>query len=196
MADVVAQGWERYLYLLQKYPLRTKCITSGLLAGSSDCLAQKIAGAKSLNYKRALFMLLYGFIYGGPFGHYFHKLMDRIFAGRKKDGTTILKKVVLEQVTSNPFNNVLYMCYIGIMLEGRTWTSLKNKVLSDYPGVQLNAWRFWPIVSLINYKYMPLNLRPLFANLAAVCWANYLKWMVLSSAAVPVVNSGALKKAF
>lgn len=195
MADVVSRGWERYLYLLQKYPLRTKAITSGVLAGSSDCLAQKISGAKSLQYKRAIFMMLYGLVYGGPFGHYWHKLMDRIFAGSKKDGTTLVKKVVLEQLTANPWNNFFYMCYIGVLLEGRSLTSLKSKLQSDFLGVQLNSWRFWPVVSLINYRYMPGPLRVLFANLAAVCWANYLKWRILSSANLAVLNSGAMKKA-
>lgn len=188
------KGWERYLQLLQKYPLRTKAITAGVLAYSSDCVSQKIAGAKHLNYKRSLFMMLYGLIFAGPYGHYWHKLLDHLFPG-KKDGTTLAKKVVVEQLTSNPLNNILYMCYIGFMLEGRNLTSLKGKLQSEYPGVQLNAWKFWPVVSLINYKYIPVNLRVLFANLAAVCWANYVKWRVLSSSKGPIVSTGALKKA-
>ncbi|CAM6105810.1 unnamed protein product [Calypogeia fissa] len=195
MADIVSRGWERYLDLLQDYPLRTKMITSGALAGASDLVSQKIAGAKTFDYRRAVLMMLYGLIYAGPFGHYWHKLMDRIFAGSKKDSTTIVKKVVVEQLTSNPWNNLFYMCYLGMVLEGRTWTSLKSKLQSEFPGVQLNSWRFWPIVGLINYKYIPLNLRVLFANLAAVCWANFVKWRVLNSTRVPVVNSEVLKKA-
>ncbi|CAM6099323.1 unnamed protein product [Calypogeia fissa] len=195
MADIVARGWERYLDLLQEYPLRTKMITSGVLAGTSDLVSQKIAGTKTFDYRRAVLMMLYGLIYAGPFGHYWHKLMDSIFAGSKKDSTTIVKKVVVEQLTSNPWNNFFYMSYLGMVLEGRTWTSLKSKLQSEFPGVQLNSWRFWPIVGLINYKYIPLNLRVLFANLAAVCWANFVKWRVLNSTRVPVVNSGVLKKA-
>lgn len=37
-------------------------------------------------------MQLFGFAYGGPVGHLFHKLMDIIFKG-KKDNKTIAKKV-------------------------------------------------------------------------------------------------------
>jgi peroxisomal membrane protein 2 len=37
---------------------------------------------------------LYGFAYGGPFGHFLHKLMDKIFKG-KKGNKTVAKKVIL-----------------------------------------------------------------------------------------------------
>lgn len=35
---------------------------------------------------------LYGIMYSGPFGHFFHKMMDKIFKG-KKGNTTVAKKV-------------------------------------------------------------------------------------------------------
>lgn len=41
-----------------------------------------------------IYVQLYGFGYGGPFGHFFHKLMDAIFKGKKKDNTTVAKKVL------------------------------------------------------------------------------------------------------
>jgi hypothetical protein len=35
---------------------------------------------------------LFGFAYGGPFGHFWHKVLDYIFRG-KKDTRTVAKKV-------------------------------------------------------------------------------------------------------
>lgn len=61
--------------------------------------------------------MLYGFAYGGPFGHFLHKLMDIIFKG-KKDNKTIAKKVLLEQLTSSPWNNLFFMMYYGLVVEG------------------------------------------------------------------------------
>jgi hypothetical protein len=34
---------------------------------------------------------LFGFVYGGPFGHFWHKVLDYIF--REKDTKTVAKKV-------------------------------------------------------------------------------------------------------
>jgi hypothetical protein len=38
----------------------------------------------------AAFVQLYGFVYGGPFGHFFHKLMERLFP--RRDMMTLVKK--------------------------------------------------------------------------------------------------------
>lgn len=100
-----------------------QAITAGVLAGCSDAIAQKISGVKRIQFRRLLLLMvrcflshvcyevliilfflvseillddllqLYGLCYGGPFGHFFHKLMDAIFKGSKKDNTTVAKKV-------------------------------------------------------------------------------------------------------
>lgn len=66
------------------------------------------------------------------------------------------------------------LTWILVGLSGRPWRLVKNKLRTDYPVVQLNAWRVWPLVSFINYYYMPIHLRVLFHNLAAVCWGTFL----------------------
>jgi peroxisomal membrane protein 2 len=172
MAEIVQQAWHRYLLNLQRYPLQTKAITAGVLAGSSDMIAQKLAGAKKLQFRRSFLLMLYGLCYGGPFGHFFHKLMDKLFP--RRDTKTIVSKVVVEQLTSGPWNNFIFLTYLGMVVEGRSWSSVKSQLKTHYPSVQMNAWRFWPLVGLINYKYLPIQLRVLFHNLAAVCWGVFL----------------------
>ncbi|KDO54076.1 hypothetical protein CISIN_1g029947mg [Citrus sinensis] len=117
MSDVAKEAWRKYLIQLQVHPLRTKAITAGILAGCSDAIAQKISGVKKLQLTRLLLLMFYGFAYGGPFGHFLHKLMDIIFKG-KKDKKTVAKKVLLEQLTSSPWNNFLFMMYYGLVVEG------------------------------------------------------------------------------
>ncbi|BBG92536.1 Peroxisomal membrane 22 kDa Mpv17/PMP22 family protein [Prunus dulcis] len=173
MSEIVNEAWRKYLIQLQSHPLRTKAITSGVLAGCSDAIAQKISGIKKLQLRRLLLIMLYGFGYGGPFGHFLHKLMDIIFKG-KKDNKTIAKKVLLEQLTSSPWNNMLFMMYYGLVVEGRPWNLVKSKVRKDYPSIQLTAWKFWPIVGWVNYQYMPLQFRVLFHSFVASCWAIFL----------------------
>uniref|UniRef100_A0A9I9DSF3 Peroxisomal membrane protein PMP22 n=1 Tax=Cucumis melo TaxID=3656 RepID=A0A9I9DSF3_CUCME len=140
MSSIVTEAWQGYLLQLQKNPLRTKAITAGVLAGISDSVAQKISGIKKLQFRRLLLLMLYGFAYAGPFGHFLHKLMDRIFKG-KKGNTTVAKKVLLEQLTSSPWNNLFFMMYYGLVVEGRRWSLVKAKVRKDYPTIQLTAWR-------------------------------------------------------
>ncbi|XP_031097403.1 peroxisomal membrane protein PMP22 [Ipomoea triloba] len=173
MSDLVKAGLGKYLLQLYLHPLRTKAITAGVLVGCSDVVAQKISGVKRLQLKRLLLLALYGFVYSGPFGHFLHKLMDSLFQG-KQGSKTVAKKVLLEQLTASPWNNMLFMVYYGLVVEGRPWSLVKSKVLKDYPSVQLTAWKFWPIVGWINYQYLPLQLRVLFHNIVASCWAIFL----------------------
>ncbi|XP_062190995.1 peroxisomal membrane protein PMP22-like isoform X3 [Phragmites australis] len=168
MSEVVAMAGQAYMRQLQAHPLRTKAITSGVLAGCSDAVAQKISGVTKLQLRRLLLIALYGFAYAGPFGHFLHKLMDRFFKGKKGKETTA-KKVLLEQLTASPWNNMMFMMYYG-----RPFGQVKSKVKKDYASVQLTAWKFWPIVSWVNYEHMPLQLRVLFHSLVASCWAVFL----------------------
>ncbi|KAH9611570.1 hypothetical protein KSS87_010336 [Heliosperma pusillum] len=173
MSDLITDVWKKYLLQLQIHPLRTKAITAGVLAGCSDFTAQKISGIKKLQLKRLLLIMAYGFLYSGPLGHFFHKLMDKIFKG-KQGNTTVGKKVLLEQLTISPWNNMLFMMYYGLVVEGRSWPMVKSKVKKDYPTVQLTSWKFWPIVNWVNYQYMPPQLRVLFHSSIASCWAIFL----------------------
>lgn len=162
-----------YMLQLQRHPLRTKAITAGVLAGVSDSVAQKISGIPKLQLKRLLLKILFGAVYFGPFGHYLHKVLDKIFKG-KKDSKTVAKKVLLEQVTSSPWNNLVFLVYYGFVVEGRTWPQVKNKIRKDYPSVQLTSWMFWPAVGWINHQYVSLQFRVIFHSLIACCWGIFL----------------------
>ncbi|GAB4850869.1 hypothetical protein Ancab_030170 [Ancistrocladus abbreviatus] len=173
MSDIVSEAWKKYLLQLQVHPLRTKAITAGVLAGCSDFTAQRVSGVKKLHFRRLFLIMLYGLLYSGPFGHFFHKLMDRIFEG-KKGNTTVAMKVIVEQLSASPWNTILFMTYYGLIVEGRPWPLVKNKLQRDYPSIQLTAWRFWPIVNWVNYQYMPPQLRVLFDSFIAACWGIFL----------------------
>ncbi|TVU04454.1 hypothetical protein EJB05_47564 [Eragrostis curvula] len=139
MSEVVAMAGQAYMRQLQAHPLRTKAITSGVLAGCSDAVAQKISGVTRLRLRRLL-----------------------------------LIAVLVEQLTASPWNNMMFMMYYGLVVEGRPFGQVKSKVKMNYASVQLTAWKFWPIVSWINYEYMPLQLRVLFHSFVASCWAVFL----------------------
>ncbi|KAL5068409.1 hypothetical protein RYX36_019296, partial [Vicia faba] len=156
-------------------------ITASVLAGFSDAMAQKISGAKKLQLRRILLFMLYGFAYSGPFGHFFHKLMDTLFKG-KKGNETVANKVILEQITSAPWNNFIFMMYYGLVIEGIPWNLVMNNVKNDYPAVQTTAWKFWPVVGWVNYQYIPLQFRVLFHSFVASCWGIFLNLKARSAA--------------
>ncbi|KAL8045967.1 hypothetical protein ABFX02_08G148700 [Erythranthe guttata] len=173
MGSVGKKGFHLYLLQLQQHPLRTKVITAGVLSAISDIVAQKLSGIKKLQIKRLLLKVLFGSAYLGPFGHYFHIMLDKIFKG-KKDKTTVAKKVMLEQLTSSPWNNMVFMLYYGLVVEGRPWIHVKSKIKKEYPSVQYAAWTFWPVVGWINHQYVPLQFRVIVQSVVACFWAIFL----------------------
>ncbi|XP_028217156.1 peroxisomal biogenesis factor 6-like isoform X1 [Glycine soja] len=48
-----------------------------------DCFWIFLLRRQETSVRRVLLFMLYGFTYSGPFGHFLHKLMDKIFKGRK-----------------------------------------------------------------------------------------------------------------
>ncbi|XP_020530121.1 peroxisomal membrane protein PMP22 isoform X2 [Amborella trichopoda] len=116
MGAIAKKGWNYYLLQLHHHPLGTKAITAGALAGCSDAVAQKLSGIPRIQLRRFLLKVLFGFAYGGPFGHFMHKLMDIIFKG-KKDSKTVVKKVLLEQLTASPCNHLAFLIYYGWIVE-------------------------------------------------------------------------------
>ncbi|XP_066318248.1 peroxisomal membrane protein PMP22-like [Miscanthus floridulus] len=171
--SLARRAWRQYLLQLQQHPLRTKMITAGCLAGVSDSVAQKLSGYQKIEKRRLLLKMLFGFAYGGPFGHFLYKFLDYIFQG-KKDTKTIAKKVFLEQVTSSPWNNILFLFYYGYVVERRPLKEVTTRVKKQYPSVQLSAWMFWPIVGWINQQYMPLQFRVIFQSFVACCWGIFM----------------------
>ncbi|EXB93719.1 Peroxisomal membrane protein [Morus notabilis] len=117
MSDIVNETWQEYHKQLQLHPLRTKAITASALVGLNYAIAEKTSGVKKLQLRRLLLMMLYGFAYAGPFGHFLHKLMEIIFDG-KQDNKTVDKRVLLEQLTISPWNNFIFMMYYGLVVEG------------------------------------------------------------------------------
>ncbi|XP_050213479.1 peroxisomal membrane protein PMP22 [Mercurialis annua] len=181
MGSIAKRGLQQYLLQLQHHPLRTKVITAGFLSAVSDIVAQKLSGIQKLQLRRLLLKVLFGCAYHGPFGHYLHIILDKIFKG-KKDTRTVAKKVVTEQLTSSPWNNLLFMVYYGVIVERRPWTLVKSRIKKDYPKVQLTAWTFWPVVGWINHQYVPQQFRVILQMVVACFWGIFLNLRARSMA--------------
>jgi len=91
---------QAYLLQLQKNPLRTKMLTSGVLSGVQELLASWLAHdvGKHGHYfsSRIPKMSLYGMFISAPLGHILIGILQKIFAGR-----TSLKAKIIQILVSN-----------------------------------------------------------------------------------------------
>ncbi|KAI3829386.1 hypothetical protein L1987_03509 [Smallanthus sonchifolius] len=171
--SIVKKGFQQYLLQLQQHPLRTKALTAGMLTAISDIVSQKLTGIQKLQIRRLVLKVLFGCAYLGPFGHFYHILLDKLFKG-KKDTSTVVKKVVVDQLTASPYNNLMFMLYYGFVIEGRPWIQVKSKIKKEYPKVQYTSWMFWPVVGWINHRHVPLHLRVVVQSFIGLCWGIFL----------------------
>ncbi|EFJ42510.1 hypothetical protein VOLCADRAFT_107206 [Volvox carteri f. nagariensis] len=178
--------WKSYIEELKTRPLRTKCITSACVAGLSDVVAQLIISGHYKSVKRTLAVACFGALYTGPSAHYWQKFMEQLFSGRK-DFKTVLQKVLVDQLTYGPVCNVLFMSFATLVLEGKPFSFVRQKIAKDYPGVQLNGWRLWPLAALINYRFVPLQFRVLFINVVAFIWTTFLLLKAKRAQALQVI---------
>jgi len=173
MADILRLAWARYLRSLERKPLATKAITAGLLSGASDVVAQTLTASRPLNWRRTLAIAAFGFLWAGPSNHYWQKFLEKLFKGRR-DGATVVQKVILDQCTYGPVCNILLISYLSLIVEGRSAQHTQLRLKRDYPGIQWNGWKLWPLAAFVNYTYVPLKLRVLFVNVVAFCWSTFL----------------------
>ncbi len=56
-------------------------------------------------------------MWSGPSNHYWQQFLERTFKGRK-DASTVVEKVIVDQLVYGPLCNILLMSYISMVVEG------------------------------------------------------------------------------
>ena len=72
-----------------------------------------------------------------------------------------------------------------ILLQGHSFRVAKRKIKSDMPKTFAIGSCYWPFVSYINFRYIPLTYRPMVGSLAGALWNIY----VSSAANNPKLNA-------
>ena len=171
MASIV---WAAYLRKLEKKPVKTKAVTAACIQTCSDIVAQRISGSKRLDLRRTGLMTLFGLVWAGPSLHYWQKFLDKVFSGRQQSLRLVLEKACFDQSVYGPCANVAMMTFITLLIEGKSIQQLKDKIRKQFVAVQLNAWKIWPVASVLNYSLVPPNLRVLFMNCVGFAWSTFL----------------------
>jgi len=71
-----------------------------------------------------------------------------------------------------------------ILLSGHTLREAKRKVKNDMPKTFIAGSCYWPIVSFMTFRFVPLDYRPMVGSLAGAAWNVY----VSSAANNPKLN--------
>lgn len=64
------------------------------------------------------------------------------------------------------------------LLKGQSLHQAKVKVKNDMPRTFVAGTCYWPFVSFINFRFIPLDYRPFIASLAGAVWNIYISSVV------------------
>jgi len=169
--------WKAYTRMLNLYPTITASVSTAILMGTGDVIAQKVIEEKKcLDKERTGRFILLGAFYFGPccskWYRYLDQLVPRMRVPKPYAG---LVKTTLDQGLFAPVILFGFMNFVGILRrEDITFRWLDIK--ANYPDILVNNYKFWPIIQLFNFYVVPLQHRLMVVNLAALCWNTYLSW--------------------
>lgn len=152
--------------------------TAGILA-LSDLLGQIVMGYPTSFIQTPLLMGMYGFVTGNMCFLMYNKLdsFEEIEVTRTKGLSPIriklaFYKMLFDQFVWSPIGTFMYI-FVSSLVD-MSYFSI-SRVLRDYFRILLDSYKIWPIVQMINFLFIPLEMRVLFISMASLIWNTYIK---------------------
>lgn len=165
-------GPHMFITLFYQFPF---ALITGILVATGDVIAQQVVEKKGRSHdiRRTARMAVVGLGIGTILRPWYLTL-DRIIKGQTK--IDALKKMVIDQSVASP--TIIFTFYtLKETIEGKTFAEYKKTLQERYFATLQTNYKFWPLVQIINFSFIPLENRILFVNVAAIFWNTYLSWM-------------------
>ncbi|KUI68521.1 Protein SYM1 [Cytospora mali] len=157
----------------RKRPWITQLCTSLTIYFFADLSAQRING-KEYDPERTCRSIIIGGISSIPSFEWFMWL-SRNFNYSSRI-LSIGTKIVINQTIFTPIFNT-YFFGMQAFLAGDNLIEVWERVKRTVPTSIANSIKLWPIVTAINFGYVPIEYRSIFAGTIAVGWQTYLTWL-------------------
>ncbi|CAO1622028.1 unnamed protein product [Parajaminaea phylloscopi] len=83
------------------------------------------------------------------------------------------KRVAFDQILFAPFG---LACFVGAMgaMEYGSLQGVKGKFNDMYSSALIANWQVWPLIQLVNFRFVPLRFRVPFTSACGIAWTLYL----------------------
>ena len=166
-----------YMHSLERQPMLTKSSTSFAAFSITDLLAQRRERRAGWDAARTVRGGLYGFLYHGPFVHTLWGKrwgLERFLSG--SSWPMVVSRVAADQLALLPVNMLVFCAWPALLTRGPTQEGLDEAataVRSGWWEACTFGWSIWPFVHLINFKFVPLELRILVLNTVSIGVFSY-----------------------
>ncbi|XP_028806522.1 protein SYM1 [Neltuma alba] len=186
--------WNWYTNCLSVHPVKTQVISSGVLWAAGDITAQYIthsatkkrlqlsdADAKfMIDWKRVAITSGFGLGFVGPVGHFWYEGMDKFIRFKlqlqPKSVRFVATKVAMDGIIFGPIHLFVFFTYMGLSA-GKTIPQVKEDLKRNFVPAFLLEGGVWPIVQVVNFRYIPVKYQLLYVNLFCLLDSAFLSWL-------------------
>ncbi|KAL4504130.1 hypothetical protein ABPG72_020968 [Tetrahymena utriculariae] len=176
--------FKAYNDLLTKYPLTTKCVTSGFMFGLGDAICQLVFEEnKAYNFRRTANIAFVGSVFAAPALHKWYGFLPgfcerNIFYKYPKMGQ--ISKTLIPMAFDQTVFAFSFTCYFFMVVNYVEYQSIEKGITSIKEKsfeTMIANWKLWPAAQMINFSVVPIPYRVLFANFVGLIWNIYLSWI-------------------
>ncbi|KAL6756627.1 hypothetical protein V8C86DRAFT_2644125 [Haematococcus lacustris] len=163
---------------LRMHPVARAALTSGSLMAVADIACQRLTCSPSqpfrCDWRRVARFGLVGATLHGPFFYWGLAALDKRF-GAATTILTAVKKTATGQVTLFPTYLAGFFLYMGL-LEGRSLADAAARLSDRFLPTYSSGSAFWPLVNLVNFRFVPPPQRLLYLNACGLLWNAFLRY--------------------
>ncbi|KAK1746507.1 Mpv17/PMP22 family protein [Skeletonema marinoi] len=182
----------RYNKLLDRYPLRTKMITSAVVSAFGSALGSFLSSSNTnnnnnkpsnnkrqspsrINWVDVFSYAIHGGIINAPICHYWFEWLAT--NGPSSNTSSVL---VDQLVVQPPLLVLMFVCLDVLRANIRASigqfreANVVGKALSAAGPAVVDSWRFWPFAVYFTFKYLKKKHYTVALNLCSVAWTAYL----------------------
>eukprot|EP00735_Rhodelphis_limneticus_P007022 TRINITY_DN19510_c0_g1::TRINITY_DN19510_c0_g1_i1::g.17150::m.17150 TRINITY_DN19510_c0_g1::TRINITY_DN19510_c0_g1_i1::g.17150 ORF type:complete len:237 (+),score=-6.63,sp/Q2KIY1/PXMP2_BOVIN/32.39/1e-29,Mpv17_PMP22/PF04117.7/1.1e-21 TRINITY_DN19510_c0_g1_i1:46-756(+) len=183
---------DSYTTLLHRRPILTKSLTTGIIGGAGDYVAQLIEWKAEDDPKpfkfdlhRAFIYSIFGAVFYTPPMHFAYNWLDRRIPGTNT--VAVLKKIFIDQGLWAPPYFVYYIVGIGL-LKADSWDHTMHKLKEDFwPALKAN-YVMWPLAQYFNFRFISGDYRIFYINVLCLGWNVYMASMIARVHALPAAE--------
>jgi hypothetical protein len=162
-----------------KNPMLSNSCTGFLIFTSGDLCSQyfKDNSLEKINFNRVLQTGSIGIFMNGIMLHYWYRSLDRLFGTSMTRYGGVILKVIIDQVVYAPFSIGVFFSVASISKGGDANTIIKrlqDKTNESFVETWAADCMLWPAVNFLNFRFVPIHLRPTFVGFAQLMWQTYM----------------------
>ncbi|KAE8665380.1 Adenine nucleotide alpha hydrolases-like superfamily protein, putative isoform 1 [Hibiscus syriacus] len=178
--------WKWYERCLSIHPVKTQVVSSGVLWEIGDVGAQYITYSTAkkrlrcrdaeqeckIDWKRAAATSLFGF----GFTSWTLLEQEKYAPWCLQPLFPFVRSVAMDRILFSPFDLFLFFSYMGLST-GKSVPQVKEEVKRDFLPALILEGGIWPIVQIVNFRYIPVKYQLLCVNIFCLLDCAFLSWI-------------------